>query len=275
VTGPCRHAAEPELGAYADQQLEGAARLWWDEHVRGCIRCREEVGRIRVLGAALRASLPVSEPSSALRESVRDLIRGSATDGEVSFPPPQSARPPRRAPPLGTWPSALAAVLLLGVGFGLGRTAGHNGGDSPVEAEVVEAHVRALQVDHLVDVVSSEHHVVKPWFAGKLDFSPPVPDLAPDSFPLVGGRTEYLADRPVAALVYQRGPHRINLFTWPAGGQGACGQEAPAVRHGFNLVRGRTAAMEFWAVSDLNPAELRAFASAWRREAGKGDGTCG
>src|SRR5262249_12417383 len=141
-----------------------------------------------------------------------------------------------------------------------------------VVAQVVDAHVRALQVDHLVDVVSTDHHVVKPWFAGKLDFSPPVPDLATDGFPMLGGRTEYLDDRPVAALVYAHGPHRINLFTWPAATSGACRLAPPSARLGFNVVHGRTTDMEFWAVSDLNPAELRTFASAWLREAGKSDG---
>jgi anti-sigma factor RsiW len=267
MTGFCRHAAEPELGAFADGQLEGTTRQWWDEHIRTCVRCRDEVGRIRTLGAALRSSLPTSEPSSALRDSIRQIIRAPAAfEGE---------RRPRRWTPGRAWASGIAAMLLVGAGFGLGRLAGPQGNGEDTVAQVVDAHLRALQVDHLVDVVSTDHHVVKPWFAGKLDFSPPVPDLAADGFPMLGGRTEYLDGRAVAALVYERGPHRVNLFTWPAASAGACGQAAPTVRLGLNVVHGRTGGMEFWAVSDLNPGELRQFASDWLREAGKGDGRCG
>jgi anti-sigma factor RsiW len=267
MTGFCRHAAEPELGAFADGQLEGTTRQWWDEHIRTCVRCRDQVGRIRTLGAALRSSLPTSEPSSALRDSIRQIIRAPAAfEGE---------RRPRRWTPGRAWASGIAAMLLVGAGFGLGRLAGPQGNGEDTVAQVVDAHLRALQVDHLVDVVSTDHHVVKPWFAGKLDFSPPVPDLAADGFPMLGGRTEYLDGRAVAALVYERGPHRVNLFTWPAASAGACGQAAPTVRLGLNVVHGRTGGMEFWAVSDLNPGELRQFASDWLREAGKGDGRCG
>jgi anti-sigma factor RsiW len=285
MTGPCPHTGEAELGAYADGQLAGAARLWWDDHARLCARCRDQIGRIHALGEALRASLPTSEPSLALREAVRQIIRSPDTSESEPFITPIEAgrlgaaaergRRPIRWSLHPAWASGIAALLLLGAGFGLGRavTATGGGGDDVV-AQVVDAHVRALQVDHLVDVVSSEHHVVKPWFAGKLDFSPPVPDLAADSFPMVGGRTEYLDGRPVAALVYARGPHRINLFTWPAAGQGGCAQDAPAVRHGFNVVHGRAAGMEFYSISDLNAAELSTFAGDYLREAAKGDPTC-
>lgn len=272
MTGPCPHTGEPELGAYADGQLTGAARLWWDDHARVCARCRDQIGRIHTLGEALRASLPTSEPSSALRETVRQIIRTPEVEDERGERP--LTRRSTAWTPLNAWGSGIAALLLLGAGFGLGRVAGGDRSGDDVVADVVDAHVRALQVDHLVDVVSSEHHVVKPWFTGKLDFSPPVPDLAADSFPMVGGRTEYLDGRPVAALVYARGPHRINLFTWPAAGPGRCAQDPPAVRHGFNVAHGRTTAMEFYAVSDLNAGELGSFAVDWLREAGKGDGTC-
>ncbi len=267
MTGPCDHAVEPALGAFADGELEGATLAWWDEHVRNCARCREEVRRIRSLGASLRASLPTSEPSSALREAVRRIAQ------EPAVPLP-GAQPLRRRPPTHPWGSAIAALLLVGAGFGIGRFTGVTATGEDVVGQVVDAHVRALQVDHLVDVVSTSHHVVKPWFAGKLDFSPPVPDLATDGFPMLGGRTDILDGRPVAAVVYEHGPHRVNLFTWPAISAGPCRQDAPLVRLGFNVVHGRTGGMEFWAVSDLNPVELRAFASAWLRAAGPADGKC-
>jgi anti-sigma factor RsiW len=140
--------------------------------------------------------------------------------------------------------------------------------------QVVAAHVRSLQVDHLVDVASSEHHVVKPWFAGKLDFSPPVPDLAARGFPMVGGRTEYLDRHAAAGLVYAHGPHRINLFVWPAERAAGCRREPPRVQQGFNVVRGEIPGMELWAISDLNASELQAFVGEWLRAAAGGEGDC-
>jgi anti-sigma factor RsiW len=116
--------------------------------------------------------------------------------------------------------------------------------------------------------------VVKPWFAGKLDFSPPVPDLAAEGFPLVGGRIDYLGGRQVAALVYQRGPHRINLLLWPGGDSPRCTRGPALVRQGFNLAHGRAAGMEFWSVSDLNARELQEFVTRWQHAAAPGEEEC-
>lgn len=120
------------------------------------------------------------------------------------------------------------------------------------------AHIRALQPGHLMDVVSTDRHTVKPWFAGKLDFSPPVRDFADIGFPLKGGRLDYLHGRPVAALVYARGQHMIDVLVWPGRTKRRSGTD-----NGYNFVSRQQGDMVLWFVSDLNSAELGGFADRW------------
>lgn len=127
-------------------------------------------------------------------------------------------------------------------------------------ADVVSAHVRSLVGTHLLDVPSSDHHTVKPWFAGRLDFSPAVKDV--DGFPMLGGRVEYLEGHSAAALVYGRRNHTINVFTWPSGPTAAVEQ----TRNGYHVESWYTDGMTFWAVSDLNEAELRDFVTRFKKD---------
>jgi anti-sigma factor RsiW len=145
-----------------------------------------------------------------------------------------------------------AFALMLGVGLYLGLP----GPDDRLADEAIAGHVRALMVDHAADVASSDSHAVKPWFAGKLDFSPPVVDLTSQGFTLVGGRLDYLDRRPVAALVYRHRQHLINLFVWPSTAEQVTQKRE---KQGFRLLRWTKRGMNYWAVSDLNAGELAQF----------------
>jgi anti-sigma factor RsiW len=230
------------LDAYLDGELDPVDATSVCQHLDGCATCRRRLEDRETLGRLIRQA-----PYYAAPPAVRRRI--------------EQSRSPRR------WTSnrfawAAAAVLLIAPLAGsllLVRwsTQTLTPADSVAEA-VVDSHVRALMGEHLFDVRSTDRHTVKPWFLGKLDFSPPVDDLTPLGFPLEGGRLDYVAGRPAAALVYRRGQHTINVFIWPEASDAG---RAPVIRaiRGFHLRHWTRAAMAFWAVSDLNDLELGQF----------------
>lgn len=136
--------------------------------------------------------------------------------------------------------------------------------NAPLDAELVADHVRALQVGPLTEVVSTDRHTVKPWFQGRLDYAPPVFDLAAQGFPLMGGRVEHVRGNTVATLAYARNRHVIDVFVWPSTAQAA---PVRSVHKGFNVLRWADGSMQYWAVSDLERAEMERFAQAWQQQA--------
>lgn len=136
--------------------------------------------------------------------------------------------------------------------------------NTPIDAELVASHVRALQVGPIADVVSTDRHTVKPWFQGRLDFAPPVFDLAAEGFPLMGGRIEHVRGDVVATLAYARNRHVVDVFIWPS-----AERQVPvrSVRRGFNVVHWSDGSMQYWVVSDTDRDEVEAFARLWQERA--------
>jgi anti-sigma factor RsiW len=199
------------------------------------------------------ATRHAAPPQLRARIDARIAEIGSARAGELA-----GAEVPRL--PTGAW----RRWMNMGAAFAVGAVASiavmlalRGAGDEDLIAQaVVDSHVRSLMSAHLVDVESSDKHTVKPWFSGKLDYAPPVKDLASEGIPLAGGRLDYLGQRPVAALVYRLNRHTINVFVWPAAGA-SLQDPVFAVRQGFNVAHWTGDGMQFWAVSDVNAGELR------------------
>jgi anti-sigma factor RsiW len=250
------HETQRWLTGYLDGELDLVNAVTIEEHLKTCARCSQAHTSQQALQAAIRGSRLYAPAPVALRKRIETSLRQADTSARA----PWTLR--------WRWYSvalALACVAILA--WGLGRAWVVPAADDRLAVEVLNSHVRSLMTDHLTDVVSSDRHTVKPWFAGKLDFSPTVEDLASQGYPLTGGRLDYLDGRPVAALVYQRQRHTINLFTWPAP-QASDTPAAIEVRQGYNPIHWTQAGMTYWAVSDLNVDELQAFVQLVQHQSG-------
>lgn len=229
------------LAAYLDDELDVGEMLEMQRHLADCAGCREAERRDVELRSAVRGANLYAQPTAALKGRVDAAVRRAARSEEGRFDFSRWV----------TAAAAMAAVALLAVI--LVRSPRED-----MASAVLASHIRSLQAEHLVDVPSSDRHTVKPWFQGKLDFSPPVPDLSNDGWNLIGGRMDYLNRRAVASLIYQRGQHKVNVFIWPdAGG------DRPVVEkseQGYNILSWNHAGMAYWAVSDLNRGELNELA---------------
>jgi anti-sigma factor RsiW len=230
------------IDAYADGELGPADAADVRAHLEGCPACRQRVAARAALSRLVRR-VPYYTAPERLRVTV-------AT----------TRRPARVSPRILAWAAMVTLAVSLGTGAGVRivRSRQAAAATETMAQDVVAGHVRALMGAHLFDVRSTDQHTVKPWFLGKLDFSPPVDDLAPDGFPLVGGRLDYLSGRSVAALVYQRRQHTINVFIWPVTDSNEAATDARTLR-GFHVRHWTRGGMTFWAVSDLNDTELDQF----------------
>jgi anti-sigma factor RsiW len=241
----CPHT-EQEVGAYLDGELDLTSALAFERHLAECPDCSRALAAQRALREAIGAADLRFRPPARMTQRLR-----LASAGE-----PAAVRPPWRRL------QAVAALLLVAVAsWGLGRVWPPRSAPDLTD-EIVAGHVRSLLAGHPADVASTDRHTVKPWFAGKLDYSPNVVDLADRGFPLVGGRLDYLGHHPVAALVYRADRHLINVFTWPGAydPDGSGPGLTAASRQGFHVLHWSRGGMTYWAVSDVSEDRLRRLA---------------
>ncbi len=240
------------LHAYFDQELDPVRSLEVERHLKQCPACQRLYGAEQALRKAIAGQASYFEAPPALHRRLRNAVREAG---------PAEAPLTRWSWDLGwLWSRVLAPIALVGMVLlvtlpWLTQPAGQ----SYLAQAIVSAHIRSLMGEHLTDVASSDQHTVKPWFNGKVPFSPPVTDPAAQGFPLVGGRLDVVEERPVAALVYQRRKHFINLFVWPSARSGSEREKSLALR-GFNLIHWSKQGMDYWAVSDVSRGDLQEFA---------------
>jgi anti-sigma factor RsiW len=247
------------LSAYVDAELPPDEAAAVAEHLTTCAACGREYGDLLETVRTLREGLVRHRAPDVLRARVRAALRdeGASRVGPV-----------RRDVGV-PWRAVAAAVVIARGSSGLTLLAARGGrpaasAEAAISDEILASHIRSLMPDHLTDVRSTDQHNVKPWFNGRLDFSPGVPRLDDEGFPLLGGRLDYVHGRPVAVVVYGRRQHVINVFSWPTD-PATDAVPSSESRHGYNMLRWRRAGVEYWVASDLNAQELRQFAELLRR----------
>lgn len=227
------------LGGLIDSELDAANTALVEAHVARCEGCREELDRLQAVRNLMR--------SDGVRHAAPDsLARKISSMPEIA---PKAANENRILRWLAPGAVGAIAASLAMVSFVTPATT------AAVDQELVSSHVRSLQPGHLTDVQTTNQHIVKPWFNGRIDFSPPVPELADQGFPLVGGRLDSIDGKTVPAIVYKRRLHTVNLFVWPTRESG----DRAFVKEGFAVREWTGNGLRFAAISDIPPAELARF----------------
>jgi len=248
------------LDAYVDGELPPGQAIAVADHLTTCAECADVYEGVLATVRTLREGLVKYRAPDLLRARVRSALREDEPAAAATLAPKLRRRV--RVP----WRALAAAVVLVVASSGITLVATRQqvSAESSARDEVLTSHIRSLMPAHLTDVASNDQHNVKPWFNGRLDFSPSVPRLEDAGFPLLGGRLDYVHGRPVAVVVYGRRQHVINVFTWPAEASGDAAR-ALTTSHGYNLLHWRSGGVEHWVVSDLNAAELKQFGALLER----------
>jgi anti-sigma factor RsiW len=238
------------LHGLLDGELDAVNAAAMEGHLKTCDACNAEYLRLQALGAAVASPGVAHEAPARLRAGIESMM--AAELGQAKAPSAVRKAAPWAATGIG---GLLAASLALTVA--LPQVA-----ENSVEQQLVAGHVRSLLANHLTDIGTSNEHVVRPWFNGKVDIAPPVPELSPQGFPLVGGRLDYIEGRVTPTIVYKRRLHTVNLFVWPAQGR-LLNETRAARRDGYSLLEWTEGGLRFAAVSDIDPGELRQFKAAY------------
>jgi anti-sigma factor RsiW len=249
----CRDA----LGPYVDGELLPSEQQEVRDHIAGCAECAREYEALVATIRTIKEGLVRHPAPDVLKARIRSSLASSRSEPS-----------PRSAPSVGLtsrrWVRlAAAGIAIAVVSGGLTFVAARSGrvADTP-ERALLDSHIRSLMSGHLIDIASSDQHNVKPWFNGRLDMSPPVPKLDSVGFVLTGGRLDYVDKHPVAAVVYMRRGHVINVYSWPAA-RAADEGKRESTENGYHFVHWRAGGIELWAVSDLNVPELEEFVAAF------------
>jgi anti-sigma factor RsiW len=232
------------LGGLVDGELDAANTALAEAHAARCEGCREELERLQALHNLL----------------ARDEVRHNAPEAlvrRIHALPELSDRPANRSRLPGWLAPGLAGALAASLAM---VTLVQPSDQSIVDEQLVSSHVRSLQPGHLTDVQTTNQHIVKPWFNGRVDFAPPVPELAAQGFPLVGGRLDSINGKTVGVIVYHRRLHTVNVFIW----RSDRASNGTSVEDGFNLAKWSEGGLSFAAVSDIAPQELGQFESLYR-----------
>ena len=234
------------LGPYRDGELDMATCLKLEEHMAECPSCRQKLEGEQELVGLIQSETPRFKPSPFLKTRIQAALRAEKSSSATI---PWWKRLSLGSPYSGL-AGAAAMLVILAVGFFSTQ------GIPEIAQDAVADHVRSLQVNHLMDVASTDQHTVKPWFAGKLDYSPQIVDLATSGYPLVGGRLDVLDHRNVAAIIYQRRKHYINLFIWPSNADSVHGNFN---QNGYHVLCWTKSGMNYVAVSEIGEKELKEF----------------
>jgi mycothiol system anti-sigma-R factor len=256
------------MDGYLDGELDPITSQKIEQHLRDCRKCEQAYQAHTALAHAISRGAPYYKAPAELRQrvqsSLRDAVgvrasRSAARENHASLTSRWAKRRPVLPEIPWNWLALAAAIILAAIiaSSFLPRLRPPTS-DQFLATQLIASHVRSLMADHLTDVASSDQHTVKPWLDTKLDFAPPVVDLSSEGFPLIGGRLDYLDNRPVAALVYGRRKHFINLFVWPAASDEA---KAPKTitREGYQLLHWADSDFNYWAVSDVNVNDIQLF----------------
>jgi len=256
------------MDGYLDGELDPITSQVIEQHLRDCACCDQAYKTHASLIHAIGNATPYFKASAELRERIQSSLRKETSEqpvrngvrgAQVLFHKRQSE--PRSILWEAPWNwLGLAAAIVFGAIIALNVVPRFQRpeADQFLATQLIASHVRSLMASHLTDVASSDQHTVKPWLDTKLDFAPPVVDLSSEGFPLIGGRLDYLDNRPAAVLIYQRRKHFINLFVWPAESNATRSTKAIS-RQGYQLLHWVDSDFNYWAVSDVNANDLQTF----------------